>query len=55
MTGIILLAVIAVLVLWLWGKVMGRMNMRLSKNGKIAIVFIFVVVVLALWGQTIKK
>ena len=54
MSGLITLALLAILCAFLLSRVMRRMGMNVSRNGTVGIMFVFVLVVLMLWGQTIK-
>lgn len=50
MSGFIELAVIAVLVAWLGGKIRKRFNMATGRSFYRAVIVIFVLVALALWA-----
>jgi hypothetical protein len=49
-----MLALLAILCAYLVTRGMRRMGMKMSKNNTIGLMVVFVVVVLMLWGQSIK-
>lgn len=50
MTGLIELAVVAILIAWLIGKVRKRFNMKTDRHVYTAIIIVVVLVALALWA-----
>ncbi len=55
MSGLVTLALLAILCAYLATRGMRRMGMNLTKNNTIGLMVVFVIVVLMLWGQTIQK
>jgi hypothetical protein len=54
LSGLVTLALLAILCAYIVTRVMRRMGMGMSRNGTVGLMFVFVLVVLMLWGQTIK-
>jgi hypothetical protein len=54
LNGLVVLALLAILCAYLVTRVMRRVGLGMSRNNTFGLMFVFVVVVLMLWGQTIK-
>jgi hypothetical protein len=54
LNGLVMLALLAILCAYLVTRVMRRIGLGMSRNNTFGLMFVFVVVVLMLWGQTIK-
>lgn len=55
MSGLVTLALLAILLAFLVSRALRRMGMNISRDRLIGIMVIFVIVVLMLWGQSIQK
>lgn len=55
MSGLVTLALLAILCAYLVPRALRRIGMTLSKNNTIGLVVVFVIVVLMLWGQSLQK
>lgn len=55
MSGVVTLALLAILLAFIVSRVLGRMGMKISRDRTIGIMVVFVIVVLMLWGQSIRK
>ncbi|MDN3359894.1 hypothetical protein [Actinomadura sp. DC4] len=54
MSGLVVLALLAILAAFIVTRVMRRIGMSMSRNSTFGLMFVFVVVVLMLWGQSFK-
>jgi hypothetical protein len=54
LSGLVTLALLAILCAYIVTRVMRRMGMGMSRNSTVGLMFVFVLVVLMVWGQTIK-
>lgn len=55
MSGLITLALLAVLAAYLVTRVLTRIGVTVTSNRRVGIMFVFVVVTLMLWGQDLNK
>jgi high-affinity Fe2+/Pb2+ permease len=54
LSGLVTLALLAILVAYIVSRGMRRMGMAMSKNRTIGLMVVFVLVVLMLWGQSME-
>lgn len=55
MSGVVTLALLAILLAFLISRGLRRMGMNISRDRTIGIMVVFVIVMLMLWGQAIQK
>jgi hypothetical protein len=55
LSGLVTLVLLAVLVGYFATRVLGRLGVTITQNRRVGIMFVFVVVTLMLWGQTLNK
>lgn len=54
MSGLVTLALLAIVAAFIVTRVMRRIGLGMSRNSTFGFMFAFVIVVLMLWGQSIK-
>lgn len=55
LSGLVTLVLLAVLTAYIATRVLTRLGVSITQNRRIGIMFVFVVVTLMLWGQTLNK